>query len=404
MDAVPGEREALAGADRRARSGRAAQPHQDVGAGGAADRLRPGRPRDRRRAGAGPAAVAGVHAGAGGGGGVRVARALAEAAQRGAAHRRGPGPSGRGAARSSPRDGLRVWSRPRGPSCWSGCRARPAVRGRLRALGFAVRRGDTFPGLGRGVAAPRGAGPGDDGRFPVRHWTGLTSPEPLPGAPAAAVPPGPPGPRPPDASTPEGLESALRRRGAEASGEPPVRNGKGRRGGNSPALASAPAAGATARPLPPPAASSATAPPAMYGVIELPPVSARLASAAPLLRPRPAAARPPPRTRPGSRLGLPGSAGVSQVASARVSVPSTSATFELQRVDGDLESSAVAAAVREVVSVLDRSSRTSTDARHLDVGGAARGQRDLLAEDRDRGRAGWTEAAGLARPRRPPSR
>ncbi|CAM5683407.1 hypothetical protein SALBM217S_02259 [Streptomyces griseoloalbus] len=64
-------------------------------------------------------------------------------------------------------------------------------------------------------------------------------------------------------------------------------------------------------------------------------------------------------------------AGVSQRDSAKVSRPSTSATFRFAGFTDTSSLSAVAAAVADVVSVCDRSSRTATHPRHLDVGRAA---------------------------------
>ncbi|GAA3106453.1 hypothetical protein GCM10017687_17810 [Streptomyces echinatus] len=94
MDAVPGERAALAG--------RTDVPGLVVlrsltktwGAGRAAHRVRAGRARGDRRAGAGAAAVAGVHAGAGRGPGVCGAAGAGRGGARGAPHLRGPGVSG----------------------------------------------------------------------------------------------------------------------------------------------------------------------------------------------------------------------------------------------------------------------------------------------------------------------
>ncbi len=107
----------------------------------------------------------------------------------------------------------------------------------------------------------------------------------------------------------------------------------------------------------------------MYGVAELPPVSARSASPrAPWARTPDAGSASGSASRcaggssafaGGSPASAAGAAGDSQVAFARVTVPSTSATFRSRGLTDTLSSSAVAAAVRDVVSVLERSSRTS---------------------------------------------
>ncbi len=89
----------------------------------------------------------------------------------------------------------------------------------------------------------------------------------------------------------------------------------------------------------------------MYGVAELPPVSAN-----------PASAGAPWGLTSGAGLADGGvteaTFGASQVAWANVTVPSTSATFSFNGLTETLSSSAVAAAVRDVVDVLDRSRLT----------------------------------------------
>lgn len=105
----------------------------------------------------------------------------------------------------------------------------------------------------------------------------------------------------------------------------------------------------------------------MYGVVELPPVSAR-ASVGAVSEPVCGFTSPPPLVPPsvvpGSSevfgfSGVFGPFGVSQVASARVTSPSTSATLRFSGLTDTLSWSAVAAAVRSVVTVFDRSRETS---------------------------------------------
>ena len=148
MDAVPGEREALAGRTRRARAGGAAQPHQDVGAGGAADRLRAGRSRRPSRSWSGPSRCGRCPR--------RRSRRPRRACRRGRWRRRRTRRTGsrrtgpiwsRGCAEFAP-DGLRVAGPAEGPFVLVRLPRARGVRRRLRDLGFAVRRGDTFPGLG----------------------------------------------------------------------------------------------------------------------------------------------------------------------------------------------------------------------------------------------------------------
>ena len=133
---------------RPARPGGGAQPDQDLGAGRAADRLpaRPGRP--ARPAGRRAAALGGLHPGAG----RRDRRARrrprsppnAQIAARARRRPRPPGAPAAGRARASPS--------PADPaSAFVAAAPRPAPTGygsTLRERGYAVRRGDTFPGLG----------------------------------------------------------------------------------------------------------------------------------------------------------------------------------------------------------------------------------------------------------------
>ena len=146
-DCVPGEPESLAGAAGRARPRRGPQPHQDVGAGRAAHRLRASRDAAMiERLARGAAAVGGVRrrpswprrpaaATTHGPRSNRWARHLADDR----AHLAGPA-RGDAGSRRGPRRGRVL------PAAAAADRA-DAPRSAARR-GFAVRRGDTFPGLG----------------------------------------------------------------------------------------------------------------------------------------------------------------------------------------------------------------------------------------------------------------
>ncbi len=105
----------------------------------------------------------------------------------------------------------------------------------------------------------------------------------------------------------------------------------------------------------------------MYEVIESPPVSARFSPAGAVRSARAPWGRTSAASgvlaaadrSPGAADASSEAAGASHVASARVRVPSTAATFSFSGSTATFSRSAVAAAVRDVVRVVDRSSRTS---------------------------------------------